>query len=457
MKRTGSVILAAGDGKRMGSAKPKVLCEVLFRPMIGWVADCCNAAGIEQNCVVLGNGADFVRPFLPFNFEAVLQQERLGTGHAASMARDFIREGDFDHVAVLCGDAPFITPDLLQEALTLHREQGNGVTVITARVADPTGYGRIRREGNRLAAIVEQADADEETLRIDEINAGAYWFRKDFLLRFFDAMGNDNAQGEYYLTDCVQAAARLGETAGAWLSPTADVALGANTRKGLALLNSIARERVLDKLMDAGVSIPFPDGIVVGDQVEIGPDTVLLPGTIILGKVTIGSGCEIGPNSHITDSVIGDGCRVISSYIDQSTIEENVKIGPMSNVRPNCHIKSGAKIGDFVEIKNSVIGSKTAVAHLTYVGDSDVGDRCNFGCGTVTVNYDGAKKYRTTIGNNVFVGCNTNLIAPVTMGDRSYSAAGTTVTQDVPPGALVIGRSRQKVIEGWTETSGKTK
>ena len=211
------------------------------------------------------------------------------------------------------------------------------------------------------------------------------------------------------------------------------------------------RLEILEKHRENGVIIPIDDGIIITGDVTIGAGSLILPGTILRGKTTVGKNCEIGPNSHLENAVIGDGCRVISSYIDSSGLEDNVKIGPMSNVRPNCHIARGVKIGDFVELKNSNIGENTSVAHLTYVGDSDVGARCNFGCGVVTVNYDGAKKYRTTVGDDVFIGCNTNLVAPVTLGSGAYSAAGTTVTEDVPEGALVIGRARQAVKTGWSK------
>lgn len=452
MRNTCSIILAAGDGKRMKSAKPKVMCEVLFKPMILWVTDCCLQAGIPQNCAVLGCGAQEVRAILPEGFESVLQPERKGTGHAAMVASGFIKGCGAQDVAVLCGDAPFITPADLQGSYELHKEQGNSVTVLSARVSDPTGYGRIVRKGFGLAAIVEQADADVDTLEINEINSGAYWFDAAFLLRFFENMQRANAQGEYYLTDTVRYAVENSLGAGVFAAQPRS-ALGANTRQALQELNRLAREQVLLRLMEEGVSIPFPDGVVVGADVKVGRDTVLLPGSILRGSTVVGEGCEIGPNSYLDNAVLSDGCRIISSYVDSSTLEDNVKIGPMSNVRPGCHIRSKVKVGDFVELKNSNIGERTSVAHLTYVGDSDVGSACNFGCGVVTVNFDGNKKYRTVIGNDTFIGCNTNLIAPVKLGDRVYSAAGTTVTGDVPDDALVIGRAHQVIKENWTKES----
>jgi bifunctional UDP-N-acetylglucosamine pyrophosphorylase/glucosamine-1-phosphate N-acetyltransferase len=322
--------------------------------------------------------------------------------------------------------------------------------VLTAVLDDAARYGRILRGGDSVAAIIEYAEADEETRKIREINSGAFWFKAEFLLEALGTLSSDNIKGEYYLTDALLYAVKTGHKAGACVvSP--DVAQGADDRKALAALNRIARDRILDKHMENGVDIPLADGIMIGPDVEIGPDTTILPGTIIKGKTKIGPGCEIGPNSYIDNAVIGANCIVQSTYIDSSELEDGVKIGPMSNVRPGSVLRKGAKIGDFVEIKNSDVGAKTAVAHLTYIGDADVGESCNFGCGVVVSNYDGSKKYRTTVGDKVFIGGNTNLVAPVRMGDGSYSAAGTTVTEDVPAGALVIGRSRQTVKEGWAE------
>lgn len=451
---TCAVILAAGDGKRMKSARPKVLCEVLFKPMIAWVADAVEAAGIPDACAVIGPGTEEVKAALPGQFATAVQEERRGTGHAAKMAAGYVRNGGFTDVIVLCGDAPMISAEDIKTSLRQHRKEQNDVTILTAKVADPTGYGRIVRTGGRVTAIVEQADADEEIRQIAEINSGAFWFKTAFLLEALDSLTCDNAQGEYYLTDTIAYGVDNGYTIGAAVvSP--DAVLGANHRKGLALLNQIAREKVLDRHYENGVDIPFPDGIVIGADVEIGPDTVVLPGTIMKGKTVVGKGCEIGPNSYLENAVIKDNSHILSTYVDASTVEENVKIGPMSNLRPNSHIKSGVKIGDFVEIKNSDIGENTSISHLTYVGDSDVGSGCNLGCGVVTSNYDGTHKYRTVIGDDAFIGCNTNLVAPVKVGDRAYSAAGTTITEDVPDDALVIGRVRQVVKEGWAKKTGK--
>ena len=456
MEDTCSILLAAGDGKRMKSTRPKVLCKVLQKPMISWVTDSILQAGIPQCCVVVGAGAREVEAALPRGFVTARQQERLGTGHAAMMAADFLRDTKSRQALVCCGDAPFLSAKDIQAAYAQHKEQHNRVTLVSARLDNPTGYGRVVRRDGRVVRIVEQSDADEATLAIGEINAGAYWFEASFLLEFFSQMRRDNGQGEYYLTDAVGYAASRAYPVNAYIAhPYA--AMGANDRRALQGLNRIARDAVLDRLLEEGVDIPLDDGILVGPDVRVGPDTTLLPGTLLVGRTTVGSGCVIGPNSHIEDAIVGDNCKIISSHVAESTIGKGVKIGPMSNIRPGCDIGPGVKIGDFVEVKNSVIGPETAVAHLTYVGDSDVGARCNFGCGVVTVNYDGDKKYRTTIGDGVFLGCNTNLIAPVEMGDHSYSAAGTTVMKSVPEDALVVGRPETRVIPGWSVRKNKYK
>ena len=448
------VILAAGRNTRMKSAKSKMLCEVLFKPMLSWVLDAVAQAGIPDICTVVSEDAGDLLSLLPAHAATAVQKERKGTGHAVMMAVDFIKNGGYSDVLVLYGDAPLIAPADLQASRAAHRQSDAAVTVLTAELSDPSSYGRIVRENGAFRAIVEHRDADEVTRQITEINSGIYWFRADFLLEALASITPANAQGEYYLTDTIAYALANGYTAATCAADARSV-LGANTRRDLAELNHIAREELLNKHLDNGVDIPLSDGIMIGPDVTIGADTVLLPGTILKGKTSIGTGCEIGPNSYLENATVGDNCRVISSYIDSSTLDEWVKVGPMSNIRPGSHLHAGVKIGDFVEIKNSDIGANTSMSHLTYVGDSDVGRGCNFGCGVVTTNYDGTNKYRTTIGDDVFIGCNTILVPPVRVGNRAYSAAGTTVTEDVPDDALVIGRVRQTVKKDWSKRTAK--
>lgn len=444
-----AVILAAGDGKRMKSKYPKVLCRVLERPMISWVLDSVRQAGIEQICVVTGKGGELIEEVCG-GCSFARQQERLGTGHAAAQARDFLAAHP-GNVLILCGDAPFIDAAAIARAHELHTRTASAATVITAQLADPTGYGRIIRRGDQIAAIVEQADATAEEASVREINSGAFWFDTAFLLGALERLTPQNAQGEYYLTDTVKIAVEDGRRVSGYLSDHPDVVLGANSRKGLWELGEIARKRVIEKHMENGVEFVSTDGVMIAPGVKIGADTRILAGTMLTGDTVIGEDCVIGPMSRIENSVIGDGTVINACQVYDSKVGRGVKMGPYVHIRPNSVILDKVKIGDFVEIKNSRIGEGTKVPHLTYVGDSDVGAGVNFGCGCVTVNYDGRVKSRTTVGDRAFIGCNTNLIAPVKVGDGAYTAAGSTITEDVPDGALAIARSRQENKAGYAE------
>lgn len=446
-----AVILAGGQGKRMHTKLPKPLLKVLDEPMLEWVLRACESAGIERICVVKGYGAEKTEEYLNGRCTTVMQEERLGTGHAVMQAEDFIKENAEGSTLVLCADAPFMDTETIVKSLEYHKESGNAVTVITAEVDNPTGYGRILRNESGIFGIVEEKDASVSQKDIKEINSGAYWFKSADMPELLAALTQNNVQNEYYLTDTIYAALNQGKKAGAYKSANKEVILGANDRKGMLELNKIARENVLNKHMENGVCFTCTDGITIGRDVEIGAGTEILPGTIIRGKTKIGCDCVIGPNCLIEDSEIGDNVTLnyVQSY--DSVVEDDVKIGPFVQLRPNSHICEGVKIGDFVEIKNSTIGKKTAVAHLTYVGDSDVGSKVNFGCGVVTVNYDGINKSRCKIGDGCFIGCNTNLIAPVTLGDGVYTAAGSTITKDVPDYALAIERGKQAIKENYSQ------
>lgn len=444
------VILAGGHGKRMKAEIPKPMLKVMDLPMLNWVIRACKAASLSRICVITGYKSQYIEHYLNDKYTTALQPQRLGTGHAVMQAVPFLQQELDGNTLVLCGDAPFMDAETIQHALTMHEQQDNAVTVITAELDQPHGYGRILRTETGIAGIVEEKDATEEQRRIQEVNSGAYWFRTADLIALLDTLEPSNAQGEYYLTDTVGAAIAAGKRAGAYKTENADVVLGANTRKDLLMLNEVARQKILDKHMENGVNFVCTDGILIGRDVEIGAETTILPGTIIKGKTKIGMKSTIGPNCLIENCSIGD--LVTLNYVQayESLIEDAVKIGPFVHIRPNSHIKNGVKIGDFVEVKNSTIGEQTAIAHLTYVGDSDVGKKVNFGCGTVTVNYDGMVKNRCEIGDNCFIGCNTNLIAPVKLGKGAYTAAGTTVTKDVPDYALAVERADLKMKEGYS-------
>ncbi|NLL63096.1 MAG: bifunctional UDP-N-acetylglucosamine diphosphorylase/glucosamine-1-phosphate N-acetyltransferase GlmU [Ruminococcaceae bacterium] len=445
-----AVVLAAGEGKRMKSNKPKVLACVLFKPMLDWVLDAVSESGINDTCVVLGHLGEMVEIHLDGRCEIVYQKERLGTGHAVMQAIDYLNSRDAENVLILAGDAPFIDPLTIEESLRKHILMNNAVTVISARIKKPFGYGRIVRDkkGNFIK-IVEQTDTTEEENLINEVNSGAYWFDKQCLVYALEHISDNNASSEYYLTDTIDELRKIGKKTYVFMTDNSDVALGANDRFQLMELNEIARRKILLNHLVNGVEIPCMDGIIIGTYVTIGAGTLLLPNTIIKGRTIIGSNCELGPNTFINSSVVHDNVRLNNVYFESSEISNGADMGPFAHVRPNSIIGEGVHVGNFVEIKNSTIGEKSKLPHLSYVGDSDLGKNVNFGCGALTVNYDGKVKSKTTIKDNAFVGCNVNLIAPVTVGEYTYVAAGSTITENAPDGALSIARARQVNKEDW--------
>jgi len=445
-----AVILAGGQGKRMKAPIPKPLFRVLGEPMLEWVLGACENAGLNRICVVTGYEAEQICAYLGDRCDTAFQAERLGTGHAVMQALPFLNQDTDGNTLVLCGDAPFIDSATIADSLKRHIAEHNAVTVITACVDNPKGYGRIIRTDSGIAGIVEEKDATEAQRGIREINSGCYWFRTPDLIGLLGSITNQNAQHEYYLTDTVSIALQSNLRAGAYCSKNPDVVLGANDRQGLLALNTAARNAVLNQHMTNGVGFVCTDGILIERSVQIGPGTEILPGTILRGKTVIGENCVIGPNCIIENSTVGDNVTLNTVQVYDAQIDPDVKMGPFVHIRPGTHVHSGALIGDFVEIKNSEIGEGTMISHLAYIGDSDVGKHVNIGCGVVTVNFDGVKKSRCSIGDHAFVGCNTNLIAPVTLGQDCYTAAGTTVSDDVPDYALAIDRGALHIKEGYT-------
>ena len=363
---TAAVILAAGDGKRMRSKKQKVCCRVLFKPMLCWVLDCCKAAGISHanTCTVISDDPRGVLELLPEDIKTAVQAERKGTGHAVMCASDFLSEmkaSGVSDVAVLCGDAPFVSAEVLTSALEYHKANSNAVTVITSELDDPARYGRIiRDEKGEFLKIVEAADASSEQLAVKEINSGSYWFSVDFLLSHLPLLQSENVQGEYYLTDMISLARKDGLKVGAFVCGDASVVLGANDRTALAELNSIARGRILDMHRKNGVDIPLSDGVMIGPDVTIGCDTAILPGTVLSGKTEIGEGCTIGPNSHIIDCVIGDNCLLYQGVTLGGTGKETGKRHP--TLEDNVIVGSGAKVlGPFTIGSHSKIAANAVV------------------------------------------------------------------------------------------------
>lgn len=452
--KTGCIILAGGAGKRMKSERPKVLAEVLCKPMLGWVLDAAERLGFDDIAVVTGYKAELTEKYISSrgaNILTFLQREQNGTGDAVKCASEIIERTDC--VCVLNGDAPFIDAETLKSSLEQHRSSGAEVTVITAEIEAPAGYGRIIRENGEFLAIREQKDCSPEEVKISEVNSGAYWFSSKKLSETLPKLSTDNAAGEYYLTDCVE----LMERRGAYISENPAIVLGANTRRALLELNAAAREMVIERHLENGVSFVSLDGIVIGAEVSIGCDTTVMPNTVILGNTEIGKGCLIGANCHIENCKIGDNVTLNNVQAYDSVIEDEVRVGPFAQLRAGTKLRRGVKIGDFVEIKNSDIGENTSASHLTYVGDSDVGRGVNFGCGCVTANYDGINKFRTRIGDHAFIGCNTNLIAPVEVGESAATAAGSTITKPVPPNALAVERGEMRIIQNWDKNFKRKK
>ena len=445
-----AVILAGGQGKRMKADMPKPLFKVLGEPMLEWVISACEDSGVSDICVIKGFRGEMIDEYLKGRYETALQAERLGTGHAVQQAIPFLKKDTDGNTLVLCGDAPFIDSTTIKESLMLHKQNNNSVTVITAELENPFGYGRIIRSKNGISGIVEQKDADEEQRKIKEVNSGAYWFKTEDLISLLGKIKNNNVQNEYYLTDTISIAISEGKNAGAYKSSNPEIIRGANNRKDLLELNDYARNMVIEKHLENGIEFVCTDGVIIERDVEIGIGTQILPSTILRRGTKIGNNCIIGPNTTIENCTVGDNVIVNTSQAYDSIIENNAEIGPYVHIRPHSKICESAKISDFVEIKNSTIGKKTAVAHLVYIGDSDIGKKANIGAGTVTVNFDGISKSRCTVGDYAFVGSNTNLIAPVSLGKAVYTAAGTTITRNVPDYALAIDRSELKIKEGYT-------
>lgn len=446
-----AVILAAGKGTRMKSTLPKVLHKIGGKAMVQHVLDAAKDAGATLNIVVIGFGADEVQQALAGQAEFVVQQEQLGTGHAVLQAVPLLT-AESKTVMVLCGDTPLLTHELLSKLLAAHEEQAAQATVLTATMPDATGYGRVvRDETGQVLKIVEQKDASHDELAIKEVNTGIYCFDQQVLLSTLRELTCDNAQGEYYLTDVISILVKGGMKVAAVSAEDYQETLGINSRSQLAEAELILRRRKLKELMDQGVTIMDVNSTFIDESVTIGTDTVIYPFTWIEGNTKIGSHCEIGPNSRIQNSQIASGVIFHFSYAHEVVIEENVIVGPYVHLRPNTHLSSGVKVGNFVEVKNSMIGKGSKLPHLSYIGDTDMGERVNIGSGTITVNYDGVYKHRTTIEDDAFIGCNSNLVAPVVIERGAYVAAGSTITKNVPAQALGVARARQNNLAGWVD------
>lgn len=450
-----ALILAAGKGTRMKSALPKVLHKVGGKPMVQQVLDAAQQAGAKRNIVVIGFGAESVAAELEAQAEFVVQAEQLGTGHAVMQAEDKL--ADFNGtVLVLCGDTPLLRGDMLRRFVEQHHGQQAAATVLTAHMPNPAGYGRvIRNAGGQVVKIVEQKDANPNELAVSEVNTGIYCFQSQSLFQALRGITCNNAQGEYYLTDVISILVDKGDKVWAVAADDYQETMGINSRVQLAQAEKIIRLRKLEELMDNGVTIMDPDSTFIDADVTIGNDTVIYPFTWIEGATAIGQGCAIGPNSRIENTTVGDNSTLHFIYAHECKIGNNVTVGPYVHLRPATVLADGVKIGNFVEVKNSQVGENSKIPHLSYIGDTDMGTRVNIGSGTITVNYDGKHKHRTTIEDGAFIGCNSNLVAPVTVGEGAYIAAGSTITKNVPPASLGVARARQNNIDGWVNQRSK--
>ena len=445
-----AVILAAGESKRMRSRRPKALHLLGGRRLIDYPVRVARALGARV-VLVVGRDADAVRaavgeaPDLGY----AEQKERLGTGHALLQARGAC--GDvMGTILVLPGDQPLMSEAMLRALVERHEATGAAATLLTAVLDDVTGYGRVIREGGRPVAIVEHRDATPAQREIHEIGTSVYCFDARRLWSALDRVTPQNQQGEYYLTDVIALLAKDGAMTDALAAPDPEECFGINDRKQLAHVAAVLRRRTLERLMAEGVTVLDPAATYVDDTVEIGPDTVLYPGAILEGATVIGAECVVGAGCHVSGSRIGDSVT-LKPYcvLSDSVVEVGAQLGPFCHLRPLSHIGAGAKIGNFVELKKSRIGRGAKVPHLSYVGDATVGDEANVGAGAITCNYDGVAKHETIIGAHAFVGTNSSLVAPVTIGEGAYVGAGSVITKSVPPGALAVARGRQEVREGW--------
>jgi bifunctional UDP-N-acetylglucosamine pyrophosphorylase/glucosamine-1-phosphate N-acetyltransferase len=449
-KGLAAVILAAGKGTRMKSAIPKVLHPLCGEPMLYFPLEAARQAGFKQLKVVIGHGAEQVKERFPAaDISWVEQTDQLGTGHALLCAADALR-GYSGPLLLLCGDVPLLRAETLQQLQQYHAQHQAAVTVLTAQLPNPHGYGRVIREGEQVLRIVEEKDATAEERQVTEINTGTYLFDAAFVLSALRGLKKNNAQGEYYLTDVVAAAVTAGKKTRALCVEEPTEAMGINDRAQLAEAEVLMRWKINADLLFGGVSMIDPTTVYIDNGVELGQDTLLHPNVQLRGQTSIGKNCIIESGVVVVDSQVADGVHLkAGSVIEGSQVGPECLIGPMAHLRPGNKLTGRNKIGNFVEMKKSVLGEKSQASHLTYIGDAEVGKNVNFGCGTITCNYDGVNKHKTIVEDDVFVGSDTQFVAPVTVGRNSLIAAGSTITRDVPPDALALARTEQKNIDGW--------
>ena len=446
-----AIILAAGKGTRMKSSLYKVLHPVAGKPMVEHVIEQIEAINVDDIVTIVGFGAEMVKEQLGDRSKYALQTEQLGTGHAVLATSDLLKDKK-GTTLVICGDTPLLTADTLANLMSHHEESGAKATILSAIAHDASGYGRIvRNEAGLVEKIVEHKDASEEELTIKEFNTGTYCFDNQFLFESLTKVGNDNAQGEYYLPDVISILKKQGEIVTAYVMDSEEESMGINDRVALAKASQLMTSRINEEHMRNGVTFVDPNTTYIESDVIIGQDTTIEPGVVLRGKTIIGDNCFISANSDIRNSQIGNNVIIKSSTLNQAIVRDGADVGPYAHLRPNAEIQEKAHIGNFVEIKKATIGEGSKVGHLTYVGDATLGKDINIGCGTVFVNYDGKNKFHTIIEDHAFIGSGTNLIGPVTIGQNAAVAAGSTITKDVPEDALGIARARQSNLEGYAK------
>ena len=453
------VILAAGKGTRMKSARPKVLHRVAGRPLIERVLDCAEAVQPRTITVVLGHQADALRAALSERqgLTFVVQEPQLGTAHALMTAEPALA-GQTGLLVLLSGDVPLLRPETLSKLVDCHRQTGAAASVITAIVDDPHGYGRIVRTGEQIAHIVEEKDASPAERTIREINSGIYAFSLDGLFDAVRGVAAHNAQREYYLPDLVAIYRRRGSTVETVTVSNPDEIRGINSRIELAAVSRIVRDRKNLELMASGVTIEDPATAYVDEEVTIGPDTIVHPGVSIEGRSSIGAGCEIHTGARIIDSQIGDRVTILNhSVITGSTIADEASVGPFAHLRPETQLQAKTKVGNFVELKKTVLGAGSKANHLSYLGNATIGEKVNIGAGTITCNYDGVVKRETIIEDGAFVGSDSQLVAPVTIGKGAYVGSGSTIRENVPAGSLAVSAGKQRNLEGWVSKKAAAK
>lgn len=444
-----AIVLAAGKGTRMKSKLYKVLHPVCGKPMVQHVVDHVKSVGVQNVVTVVGHGAELVKTQLGEHSEYALQADQLGTAHAVIQAAPLLKDKE-GTTLVICGDTPLITPDTIQALFEEHERLQAKATILTAHLEDSTGYGRIIRSNDgSVQKIVEHKDATPEELSVQEINTGTYCFDNKALFEALNEVNNDNSQGEYYLPDVIEILKEKNEIVAAYKTPNFDETLGVNDRFALSMAETLMRKVINKKHMLNGVTIIDPVSTYISADAVIGEDTIIYPGTMIYGNSIIGTDCVIGPNSEIIDSEIGNQTSIKQSVVHESKIGDSTTVGPFAHIRPATTLGNDVRIGNFVETKKVTFGNGSKASHLSYVGDAEVGKGVNLGCGSITVNYDGKNKFKTIIEDDVFVGCNSNLIAPVTVKKGSYIAAGSTITDEVPEDSLAIARARQVNKEGY--------